>query len=117
MEYQDLPRLSHAELYAALSSPATERAAAAVISVGLHEPDWRWAEQVCLEALKDAREEVRAAAVTSLGHIARVHGRITALVVIPVLESILTDPALGGVAEDALEDIRLFAKGGETGSA
>ncbi len=110
MEYHDLPPVSHAELYAALSSPAAERAAAAVISVGLHEPDWRWAEQVCLDVLKDAREEVRAAAVTSLGHIARVHGKITARIVIPALESLLNDPSLGGIAEDALEDIRLFAK-------
>ena len=108
--------MSHAELYAALSSPATERAAAAVISVGLHEPDWRWAEQVCLDVLKDARQEVRAAGVTSLGHIARVHGQITLPVVIRALESLLTDPLLGGIAEDALEDIRLFAKGGEPGS-
>ncbi len=111
MEYRDLPPVSHAELYSALSSPAADRAAAAVISVGLHESDWAWAEQVCLDALKDAREEVRAAAITSLGHIARVHGKISVALVVPALESLLTDPALGGVAEDALEDIHLFTGG------
>jgi hypothetical protein len=79
--------------------------------MALHETDWRWAEQRCLAALGDNRGEVRAAAITGLGHLARVHHVVTADVVIPKLRELQDDPQLGGLAEDALEDITLFTSG------
>ena len=110
MQYEDILPISREQLHRALTSESEEHAARAIIAVGLYEPDWRWAEQTCVQALQDSREDVRAAAITSLGHIARIHGRITVARVIPELEGLRSHPTLGGVAEDALEDILRFVK-------
>jgi|SRR5215475_13429389 len=110
MHYEDVLPIDRDELRRALKSNSEGRAAKAVIAVALHDPDWKWAEKQCLNALKDPRSDVRAAGVTGLGHIARIHGRITASVIIPKLEALKADKSLGGVAEDAIEDILFFAK-------
>jgi hypothetical protein len=79
--------------------------------MSLNESDWPWAEQKCLAALHDQPELVRATAITGLGHLARLHQTITKEVVVPALENLKGDPHLGGIAEDALDDIAMFASG------
>ncbi|HYW08061.1 MAG TPA: hypothetical protein VE913_13955, partial [Longimicrobium sp.] len=51
---------------------------------------------------------VRRTAATSLGHIARVHGRLTVDRAIPELLQLLANPEVRGHAEDALSDIEIF---------
>lgn len=77
--------------------------------MSLNDDDWTWAETKCLTALLDKREIVRAAAITSLGHLARIHHKVTKELVVPELETLTSDPQLGGIAEDALEDIFMIA--------
>jgi hypothetical protein len=109
MKYQNLPPITHELLEKALAGPLPDAAAEALLRMALNEPDWRWAEQVCLVALRDRREEVRAAAITSFGHLARIHHALSTDVVVPRLVELQDDPKLGGLAEDAIEDILMFA--------
>jgi len=113
VEYESISPISRKELREALNSQSDECAARAIIATALHDPDWTWAEQQCLLALQDKRQEVRAAAIVGLGHIARIHGRSTLSVVLPALETLRSDQDLGGTAEDAIEDILLFVKANE----
>lgn len=110
MIYEDLPPANRQEVVAALQSEDSETIARMLIRMALHEDDSSWAESRCLEALQDSSdEEVCAAAITSLGHLARIHGRISP-VALQALRRLQTHPTLGGRAEDALDDILVYVK-------
>ena len=108
MRYEELKTISHEETERALSDGTAGEAARALLSAALHDSDPLWVERKCLGALHDSREEVRAAAITSRGHVARIHHAVTSEVVIPQLLRLKDDPQLGGLAEDALDDILMF---------
>ena len=110
MKYEDVLAISRQKLRDALASKSDDRAAKAIIAIALHDPDWTWAEQQCLAALHDRRQEVRAAAIIGLGHIARIHRKSTLSSVIPALEALRSDEDLGGMVGDALEDIIMFVQ-------
>ena len=77
MKYEALLPISRHQLEQALRGGAPEEAAQAILRMALNDPDWHWAEQKCIAALHDDRDELRAAAITSLGHLARIHHAIT----------------------------------------
>ena len=110
MEFEDLPSIAREELSNALLSCKSEVVSRALLRMALHEIDWQWAEQRCLSALKDERPQVRRAAAQGLGHIARIHGKLTLPMAVEALTNLLTDPDIGGVAEDALDDILVFMR-------
>jgi hypothetical protein len=55
-------------------------------------------------------------AAICLGHLARIHGTLDLDVVEPALERVLRDPNTTGDVQDALDDIRVFAKNPVKGS-
>jgi hypothetical protein len=59
--------------------------------------------------MKDDRDDVRAAAIVGLGHLAPIHHTLLDPRILDELRKLQRDPKLGGVAEDALEDILTFA--------
>lgn len=109
MRYEELQPISRNEFEQTLSSCEPEEIARGLLRMALHETDLLWAEQKCLSALNDASNVVKSAAVTALGHLARIHGNITREIVVPKLKHLKEDPILRGVAEDALDDIAMFA--------
>jgi hypothetical protein len=73
--------------------------------------DASWVQERLLETIgTNADDEVRSLAVTCLGHMARLHGRIDKERVVPILAALLQDQTLSGRAQDALDDIEIFAK-------
>jgi hypothetical protein len=80
----------------------------ALVRIALHDVDWRWAQEVFLEYVNSRDNDVRGVAVTCIGHLARIHRRLDLERVLPVLESMLSDPDVGGRAEDAISDIGVF---------
>ncbi len=82
----------------------------ALVAVALHEQDWQWVQQSCLEFLDDERAAVRGAAATCLGHIARIHRRLDKERVLAALEVHQYDREVGGRIADALDDIKTFLK-------
>ena len=112
MKYEELSPITREELERAMANGSSEDAAVALLRMALHESDWLWAEGKCLAALHDERIAIQAAAVTGLGHVSRLHRKMTKEIVLPELEKLKDDPELGGVAEDALNDILIFASAG-----
>lgn len=94
----------------AIDGKNIEEATEALLSIAYNDPDREWVERVitgCLDAKYDI--QIRALAITCLGHVARIHRRIDANLVLPVLESLLQERELAGIVEDALADINQFA--------
>ncbi len=83
----------------------------AIIAVALHDPDWKWIQAVCLRFVAHENREVQGAALTAIGHIARIHGQLDLDLVVPVLRSMSHDSEVGGRALDALDDIDVFMGG------
>jgi len=79
-----------------------------LVSVALHDPDWRWVQEHCLRLLAAADPELRRIAATCLGHLARIHGELDLDRVEPRLHELRNDPEVGGYAENALDDIQQF---------
>jgi hypothetical protein len=90
---------------------------ATIIRAAHHVEDWRWVEERALQLLQSADVEVRGAAVTALGHLARIHRRLDLERVVPALAALRNDPALEGRVEDAMDDIRTFIEPGGPESA
>jgi hypothetical protein len=99
-----------AQMLADLNSGNTEKATDALLSLTLNDPDRVWVERLLLQQLDPGRDvQIRSLALTCLGHLARIHGTISKELVVPRLDELARDPLLGGIAEDALADIRRFA--------
>lgn len=109
MKYEEMPPITHEELGTALIGSNPGQAARAILRMAVHEPDLAWAESECLAALHDRRPEVTAAAITALGHLARIHHALIHPAIVEELRSLQTDPRFAGLAEDALDDISMFA--------
>ena len=92
-----------------LASGDMGRATRALLYLTYEEPDRKWLEDLLISQLrKDNDPQLRSLAVTCMGHVGRIHGIIGSRI-IDCLEILLGDPVLGGIAEDALGDIRAFA--------
>ncbi|MBB5807920.1 hypothetical protein F4560_007688 [Saccharothrix ecbatanensis] len=82
----------------------------ALLELTYDDPDGDWVEPILLEHLAPKYDvRLRLLATTCLGHLARIHGKITRGTVVPTLRTLLSDPVVGGTAQDALDDIDQFA--------
>ena len=108
MDYDQPEPISRTEIERQIATDTAEAICPALVSAALFEGDWRWVEALCLRMARDPRPDVRACAVVSLGHLARIHGALHVDQVIPLLNELVDDPQIGGRAEDALDDIRMF---------
>jgi hypothetical protein len=81
-----------------------------LVAVALNEPDWRWVERKCLQFLANGSIDVKRVAITCLGHIARILGRLDAEIVLPALDGFRNDPLLAGTVQDAIDDITMFLR-------
>jgi hypothetical protein len=79
------------------------------LAVGEDFPDWKYAQDVCLQLAEHSDDNVRANACLGLGYIARIHQRLEKHLVKPVLLRELRCQTNGrGKIEDAIEDINFF---------
>ncbi|WP_416959805.1 hypothetical protein [Streptomyces sp. Agncl-13] len=98
-----------AALMSELGSPDIGVSTRALLAMTFDDPERERVEAVLLDCLSpDADPQIRALAVTCMGHVGRIHKAVSAEVV-RRLEELVDDCALGGVAEDALGDIAAFA--------
>jgi len=97
------------EKLADLASGDMGRATRALLYLTYEEPDRDWLEGLLLSQWREETDsQLRSLAVTCMGHVGRIRGIIGGRTV-DCLEDLLGDPVVGGIAEDALRDIRAFA--------
>ncbi len=73
--------------------------------------DQDWALDRCIDAVKTgSNADIKGLGLTCIGHIARQFGKVDKERVISFLNATLKDEILAGRAQDALDDIELFAK-------
>jgi hypothetical protein len=108
MRYKEPQPISRDAASRVFETGSPEEICDALIGVTFHDPDWRWVQDRCLEFLSHESPDVRGLAATCLGHIARIHRALDQDAVVPALQRLRADPEVGGRAEDALDDIRLF---------
>ncbi|GKS88663.1 hypothetical protein [Acidovorax sp. SUPP2539] len=72
--------------------------------------DFDWTQEKLIHLLEENDQDIRGLALTCLGHVARISGRINEKLVFPVLREMLNDEILGGRAQDAIDDIEMFVK-------
>lgn len=111
MEYEEPTPIGRDHAARELASNDWERISMALLRLSLHDPDPSWLQQTVLPFLRHEHHWVRGTAAMCLGHIARIHGRVDTHIVVPAIRELLEDPATRGKAEDALDDIAMFARG------
>jgi len=81
------------------------------LELGMHWPDWKWAQDTCLRMADIDDAWVRANSCLGLAYVARVHGRLEKHLVKPVL---IRELRRGGELQwrviDAIEDINHLLK-------
>lgn len=106
--YQD-PTMIHDKAVHLLTKGNSTEIISALISIGLNDPDWEWAQDVCIQHLKSDNEDIASAAVNALGHIARRHEKLHLKEVTCALEDAQKKhPSLAGTITDTLDDIEIF---------
>ncbi|WP_410669535.1 hypothetical protein [Amycolatopsis sp. cmx-4-68] len=106
----------HAKMVELVRGRDVAEATDALLALTYHEPDRVWLQGFLLECLEpEVDRQVRALAVTCVGHVARLDHEVGPALVAR-LGQLQEDPVLGGIVEDALIDIGTFAaerSGGE----
>ncbi len=106
--YHDPEPLDRATAEQRLASTDPRVVAKTLVSLALHEADWRWVQARCAEAASHASPHVRAIVPTCFGHLVRIHSNIDWVVVEPVLARLGADPELVGRVEDARDDFEVY---------
>jgi hypothetical protein len=79
------------------------------LAVGQDFPNWKYAQDVCLQLAEHSDDNVRANACLGLGYIARIHRRLEKHLVKPVLlRELRSQTDRRGQIEDAIQDINFF---------
>ncbi|MBH0777018.1 hypothetical protein [Nocardia bovistercoris] len=108
--YQRLDPIERDEATALLESAEGPVVVETILRLALHDPDGEWVTERALALIDNPSADVRNSAATALGHIARIHRGIDRERVVPTLQRLLDDPETAGRAEDALDDIAMFAR-------
>lgn len=70
-----------------------------------------WIEELCVEIINSHRDaDLCGLAITCLGHLARIHGKINREKVMNVLKPLMKNAELSGRVEDTVSDIKIFTK-------
>jgi len=81
------------------------------LSIGQHNPNWKYAQDICVKLSNHDDERVRANAALGLAYTARTKGKLEKHIVKPVLLKLLNDcTEYRWRIIDAIEDINLFMK-------
>ena len=109
----DVPQpISRDEASSAFATNKPEVICSTLVAIALYDPDWRWAQEKCLEFAQHPDASIRQIAATCIGHVARIHQTLDLDAVRAVLHQLLSDPEVyvKGCAEDAISDIKVFMK-------
>ena len=108
--YSPIPEMTADEVEAAITRNVPDDLLIAVLSAALYSEDLEWAQSVCLRLATHQHFNVRGNAILGFGHLARIHGRLDATRVQPVIEAGLRDSNqyIRGQSECAADDANHF---------
>lgn len=106
--YHEIPELSREEALRQLESADIGERAEALIALAYFDPDWRWVQSLCIDAIHGRFDGLRETGILCIGHTARVNRQIDLDIVLPLLYDLYRDPDLQGWAHNALSDIHVF---------
>lgn len=110
LKYEDVNIVYLRDFFVSLKGNDMNKIASDMIGFVYGEKNWKEAERVILECLDDERSTVREIAVTCIGHIARIHGKINREAVGKKFANMKKNSQINGKIEDSLDDIDIFVK-------
>jgi len=108
--YYKVVPYSPKEAEAVFAKGNSEEISYALLGLAYYEPDWKYVRDLCIKFLSDENSKNHSTAAICLGHLARIHRNPELRNVIPILKGFLADPQIGGIVEDAIQDINLYLK-------
>lgn len=100
---------SQAEIIKLLRSTDEEVVSQALLYMTFNIQDADWIQNTCLEFIStNENDSMRGLAITCLGHVARIHGKINEEHTVPALMLYLENESLSERAQNALDDIEIF---------
>lgn len=108
MEYKSVQPISRNDAMEELSSGNSKRICQSLLALVLHENDYDWLLELCVKHLEHEDCDVQAVAIQSLGHLARLYGKMDKKTVTPMLEKLKKIDKLSGIIEDTFDDISMF---------
>lgn len=93
-----------------LNSADPEKVTETLLYIAYNIKDIGWAEEQFMKMAGSSDDDISGLALTCLGHLARINGRVNKNVVIPFLKSKMnsSNSIISSRAEDALDDINMF---------
>jgi hypothetical protein len=112
LQYHEIVPLDKAAAGELLLSGDEEKMVMGLLGAVEGDTEWRWVQDQCLRFVDDPRVTVARVAIMCLGHLARMERKLDLDKVMPVLEMCLKheNPAIQGVTEDTLSDIRIYCR-------
>src|SRR5215208_2882199 len=89
--YEEPQPISRDEACSVLATNKPENICSALVSIALHDPDWQWAQERCLEFARYPDARVRQVAATCIGHVVRIRRTLDLETVTPVLHQLFND--------------------------
>lgn len=93
-----------------LNSGVSEKVTETLLYIAHNVNDVEWAEKQFIRMANNSDDDISGLALTCLGHMARINGRINKDIVIPFLKEKMnnSNETISSRAEDALDDINMF---------
>lgn len=105
--YEEPPPASREDLASAMATGDPTAISRTILGV-IEDVDVHWLTDTLLDLVGHESTEVRATAISCLGHVARIHGHIDHNRVLARLRDLRSDPLLRGRVDDAIDDIEHF---------
>jgi hypothetical protein len=107
-KYRPAQQRSREQIEAMLKSGLAEQIIDALLSAAYYDPDWKWVQLQCLQALTAADVWVRRNAATCLGLLAVFHQKLDVELVVAALHRAGEDAEVKPWVEDSLADIQHY---------
>lgn len=105
----DKSELTKDDIMAMLNSNNIEDITNALLYMTFTIEDFEWIQKKCMEMVQHKNPDISGLAITCLGHVARIYGKIN-IETIDFLKNQLMHSTLAGRAQDALDDIEIFVQ-------
>lgn len=111
MTYRALPRISDEEMKRIMESGTLEELIVLPLSIGEYYPNWKVAQDLCVNLSEYCDERVRSNAALGLAYIARTKNKLEKHIVKPVLLKLLCECCeYKWRIIDAIQDVNTFMK-------